>query len=119
MEKISVKKTERPQNKNLRKLKKGETLPGNGRPKGKLNWKTVQRIGFLEYCKEKGMNDSEAEIWIAKQGFYLMEKGSATAWQEANNRNFGKVKDVLETEQKIIILDDGDLADNYGIEEKN
>jgi hypothetical protein len=82
------------------KFKKGETIPGPGRPKGSLSLKDKMKQ-FLDLDVKIKMPDGTIQDKSVLESIILSllsqaQKGNIRAIQEVLDRNFGKEPDVIE-----------------------
>jgi hypothetical protein len=86
----SVKKSVRPQNKNLNPpMKKGETLNPNGRPKGQRNYATIYREALFNIARANNKTAEEIETMLEEVGLKQGLKGNFAFWKDVRDRIHG------------------------------
>jgi hypothetical protein len=82
-------KVERPQNKHLIPLKKGETANPNGRPVGQRNYKTIYNEALIKLATLNGKTKEEIEDEIISSGLMLARKGDYRYYKDTLDRLYG------------------------------
>lgn len=91
MEENNVKnKVERPQNKHLKPLKKGETANPNGRPLGQKNYATLYREALIKLAKLNDKEPEELELEILSKGIMNARSGDYRFYKDVLDRIHGQ-----------------------------
>ena len=96
---------------NLKKFKKGQSGNPAGKPKGTLSYKTIFNLAAKEVAKKLKLGEEPEDflktllIVGAKRGL----SGNYAFYKDILDRLFGQAKQIIETEEKrILILDKED-----------
>jgi hypothetical protein len=106
MEKKTVKNTAGGRTRGLRPpWKKGEKVPGAGRPKGQRNYETIYNAAIAKIAKANEMTPEEFENALEQVGLKKAFKGDFQFYKNFQDRLYGKAVEtqVLEVKGKLTI----------------
>lgn len=96
-------KVERPQNKHLKPLKKGETANPNGRPLGQKNYATLYKEALIKLAKLNDKEPDELELELISKGIMNARSGDYRFYKDVLDRLLGTAVQKTEIDGNLQI----------------
>jgi hypothetical protein len=103
------------------RFKKGQSGNPSGRPKGARNYKTIFREALLKVSEalKLGQEPDDVLVEIVKRGIAQALKGNYNFYKDILDRLYGQAKQMIETEEKrVLVLIDEDEDNQEKMSEK-